>query len=360
MARKKENKRQDGYYEVKCVVDHTFDGKAVYKSFYSKKSKADARLKAEEYKQKILTQNDKSLKRFKDAAEELLEIKRQQVRGVTYICSYVCSVEKKLIPFFGEFYVEEITIDHINSYFKKYSSQKFNSLKHDLTLLKTVFNYCVEQGYVKESVCRGYKLNYGAKSEEKRVYTQEQAELVLNYCHEHRYGLGVHLMLSYGMSRSETLGIDISSVDFESKTINIIQSVTAGHESTEINKTKNRYRKREVAVSDETLELIKETGIEKGWLFPSQNRKNQPITPNAFSRDVKVFMQDMHEHYLKEGKDIPELNPHELRHSRASIWVNDGKNLFAIALQMGWADLEMLRKRYGHADIASLRKELGL
>ena len=35
---KKETKRSDGYYEVKCIVDRTFDGKPIYKSFYSTKS----------------------------------------------------------------------------------------------------------------------------------------------------------------------------------------------------------------------------------------------------------------------------------------------------------------------------------
>ena len=61
-----------------------------------------------------------------------------------------------------------------------------------------------------------------------------------------------------------------------------------------------------------------------------------------------------------KGENIPALSPHELRHTRATIWVNEGKNLFAIAEQMGWSDLDMLRKRYGHADIQLLRKELGL
>lgn len=37
MARKKENKRNDGYYECKCVVGHDIDGKAIYKSFTVKK-----------------------------------------------------------------------------------------------------------------------------------------------------------------------------------------------------------------------------------------------------------------------------------------------------------------------------------
>ena len=43
-----------------------------------------------------------------------------------------------------------------------------------------------------------------------------------------------------------------------------------------------------------------------------------------------------------------------------SLWVNSGKNLFAIAEMLGWSDLNMLRKVYGHADIQQLRKELDI
>ena len=39
MPRKKENKRSDGYYEVKAVVDHTFDGKPITKAFIRRNQK---------------------------------------------------------------------------------------------------------------------------------------------------------------------------------------------------------------------------------------------------------------------------------------------------------------------------------
>ena len=71
-------------------------------------------------------------------------------------------------------------------------------------------------------------------------------------------------------------------------------------------------------------------------------------------------MRDMHEYYAKQGIDIPELNPHELRHTRATIWVNDGENIFAVAHVLGHADLKMLRKRYAHSDAESTRKLLKL
>jgi integrase len=71
-------------------------------------------------------------------------------------------------------------------------------------------------------------------------------------------------------------------------------------------------------------------------------------------------MQEMHEAFREQGMDVPILTPHELRHTRASIWVNDGENIFAVADVLGHADLKMLRKRYAHADVESTRKLLGI
>ena len=87
---------------------------------------------------------------------------------------------------------------------------------------------------------------------------------------------------------------------------------------------------------------------------------NDIILPKKKGRHYEIFMRDMREYYLEQGIDIPVLHPHELRHTRASIWINQGLNLYAIAEIMGWADLDMLRKRYGHGDISELRSLVNL
>ncbi len=73
-----------------------------------------------------------------------------------------------------------------------------------------------------------------------------------------------------------------------------------------------------------------------------------------------MFMTEMQAYYKAREIDIPILHPHELRHTRASLWVNKGMNLFAIAEVMGWGDLTMLKRRYAHPDIESTRKLLGI
>ena len=56
---------------------------------------------------------------------------------------------------------------------------------------------------------------------------------------------------------------------------------------------------------------------------------------------------------------LPCLTPHELRHTRATFWVDSGLNLLEVAYLGGWTNLQMLRKRYYHVNISRLREKIG-
>lgn len=363
MARKKENKRNDGYYEYKCIIGRTFDGKAIYKSFYSKKSKADAHAKAEQYK--INADKEKNRRQsilFTDCCNSFLTHIKPHVKITTYRTKYEVSIEKHIKPYFDGVAIQSIIKQDIEDYLiKKGETLKQSSLKNQLSCLKQIFSDAVDNGFIESNPCQNIKINNRKAKADKRVYTPEQAALVLDYCKQDDFGIHVHIILSYGVSCSEYLGITINDVDFENKTISINKGVVKGNKYTEknviVSETKNKYRNRIIAVSDETIQLIKD----KAPHMYLHNPDADCILPvNTFRNRYDAFMKRMQKHFESQGIYVPMLNIHELRHTRATIWVNQGKNLFAIAEQMGWANLDMLRRVYGHGDIQKLRKELDI
>ena len=188
--------------------------------------------------------------------------------------------------------------------------------------------------------------------------------LILDYAKTHRYGLAVALLIEYGFSRSELLGITWEDIDFDTLSISInkgvaivINETTQKHE-TVVGDVKNAYRKRIVPIVGEvSLELLKQNKKDSGYVIhKSDENVCSPRTWNR--RQYGVFMKDMQEHYKQQDIDIPIFTPHELRHTRASLWVNGGKNIFAVANFLGHADLKMLRERYAHPDVESTRKML--
>lgn len=376
MGRPKKEKpnHATGMYEVKVTVGHTFDGKPVRKSFYSSVSKAAAKAKAEEYKinQAVAEHTGETFvgkeECFDTWAKKVLDNIKGTVKDSSYNLTYKNSIENHLIPYFGKRKLSEIKQIDIQNYFNKKSEElALESLKKHKMAINKIFEYAVINDLCTKNPVSMIKLTSNKKASEKRTYTKEQSELVLKYSTTHRFGLGINLMLEYGISRSELLGLMWCDIDFDNKLMYInrvvtdVQNANTGKMQIVIGEPKNDFRKRVIPIKDETVNLLLEN--KKNSNFVICNAKNNVCSPRTWSRrHYNIFMKEMHEYYmnLESPINIPILNPHELRHTRATIWVNEGKNLFAVADILGHSDLKMLRKRYAHADTESIRKMLKL
>ena len=111
MARPKKEKpnRSDGRYEVKTIIDHTTDGKAIYKSFYSTVSKADAQAKAQEFlinkeaeKRTGIVETSQSITLAEWAYKWLEIYKKPNVTDNSYRDTYLNTVSKHIVPYFNK------------------------------------------------------------------------------------------------------------------------------------------------------------------------------------------------------------------------------------------------------------------
>lgn len=91
-------------------------------------------------------------------------------------------------------------------------------------------------------------------------------------------------------------------------------------------------------------------GVTTDYLLGRNSQKSNELTPTQ--------REEIATQKWLQGIDIPILHSHELRHTRATLWINNGANLFAVADVLGHADLKMLRKRYAHSDVESTRELL--
>lgn len=311
---------------------------------------------------------------FTEQAKIILDLKKHMVRQNTYKLHRENIVNKHLIPYFGDSLVADIRKNDIEYYFISKKDYTKETLKSHLAVINEIFTNAYDNYYIERNPCEHFKLRVGTESVKKNVYTPEQAEMILQYCNLHRFGLAVDLMLRYGLSRSELLGIKWEDIDTETKTIRIRRGVTVPQkrnsgERIVISEPKNIFRKRSVAIGNETVKLIKArprtitvSGNKIKPEFLIYNKFGKPCRPDTWYRThYKTFMTDMHKYYMLTQKiDIPILTPHELRHSIASKWLNEGKSCAAIAAELGWSDFSMLSKVYGHRDIEKLRVQLDL
>lgn len=225
MARPRKEKPNHGkVYEVKVTIGKSSDGSLIRKSFYSSVSKADARAKAEQFKisqavQEItgepICENNTT---FETWALRVLESLKGTVKDSTYHLTYRNSIENHLIPYFGKHRLATIRQIDIQEYFNaKGRELTLETLKKHKMALNRIFESALLNDIISRNPCISIKLKSTVSAAEKHIYTKEQCALVLQYAAEHRYGLGVYLMLSYGLSRSELLGLRWCDFDAQEK-----------------------------------------------------------------------------------------------------------------------------------------------
>ena len=278
--------------------------------------------------------------------------------------NYEVAIRLHLNPYFKNAIISNIKAIDIQNFFNSISKKSsLESMKKYKNCLNGIFKMAVDNDYCTKNPCLNIKLVSEIEDKIKRTYTKRQAYLVSRFAREHKDGLGIILMLDYGLRKGELLGLKLSDINFKNKTLHIQRSVVdvknknTGKVEVKIKPPKNKQSNREIPLKNTTINRLSQLSTE----FIISNTKGSVYSPHNWSmRNYKKFMNDMHNHYLKYNIDIPILSPHELRHTRATLWVNSGKNLFAIASVLGHSDLKMLQQRYAHKDTESIRELLNL
>lgn len=304
---------------------------------------------------------------FSEWAKMWLESIRGTVKENTFEATYRNSVENHLIPEFGNKTVDEIKPIELQTFLNKSAEEySVDTVKKFKSCLKQMFDdavyndYCCKNPTYKLKV---YRRATTIEAVEDRIYTPQQIELIEAYALKHRFGLDILLLLETGMRRGEMLGLTWNNVDFGNKAIYIKQAVaivrTDDIFTAQIGTPKNNSSIRAIPISTDFAEYLKSVKKKSSSPYVVHNKNNNVLNPRTWQRrHYDVFMNDMHNEYLKANIDIPVYTPHRLRHSRASCWVNGGVNLYAVAKTLGHSNLEMLKKRYAHSNIEEVRNLL--
>ena len=93
--------------------------------------------------------------------------------------------------------------------------------------------------------------------------------------------------------------------------------------------------------------------VEAEFIFHSPEGKAY-YPRNWYDREHRSFMKDL----IKAHPEIPSLTPHELRHTRATLWLAQGVPQHLIADLLGHCDTRMLERVYNHTTTDTLRQAL--
>lgn len=184
-------------------------------------------------------------------------------------------------------------------------------------------------------------------------YSVEEVNLLLDKLRGHWMFVPVTLSVFYGLRRSEVLGLQWRSVDFENRTIAIQHTRILGKVDgkdvamgRDVLKRKSSYRTLPMPDAVHTmLNDLKVSRYSEDTVTSDDyiclNREGKPIAPNYFTQCFKQFLQD---------NGLREIRLHDLRHTCASVLIQSRVPLIEVQQWLGHSTLETTADLYAHLE----------
>lgn len=300
-----------------------------------------------------------------------------RIKDNTYQGTYWEPVELHLIPYFRDQPMTDIQPIDVAAFFKTAGKTlSLETLKKLKVCLHGIFETAVENGVcIRNPVTSTLKLSSKIPPQEKHVWTQGQYDTAYDFAQKCGR-LDIMVLLETAISRSELLGLTWADFDPNQHLLHLRNGLVQLKNSETLkielvhNGLKNKYRHRDVPISKQlsarlfSLPRVIYVGGDSHRHTPPRKVATEyifhaphggPFSPTNWYH--RVFMPWMYD-FCALHPDIPPLSPHELRHTRATLLKDEGKDIYSIARLLGHRNLDMLAKRYAHDNVDALRRAL--
>lgn len=193
-----------------------------------------------------------------------------------------------------------------------------------------------------------------AKATEPEAYTVAEVQQIME-CLEReplKWRVLVSLLIDTGMRRGECCALKWENVDFKAGTITISGNLCYTPKKGVYLDTPKNGRTRIVYIGNDTIALLRQLRSEQAdkaisaYIFTQENSP-EPIHPQSPTRYLKK---------LSERCGVPDLHPHKLRHTFASIAITSGADVASVSEALGHSDKAVTLRMYTHADQESISR----
>ena len=305
---------------------------------------------------------------FSDYVKIWLDRIKNTVDDVTYQ-GYEQLANSHIIPYFQEkkIRLQNIKIDDLQAYVNEKAQNgrldnkgglSAKSLRLHRNILNQTLKEALKSNLIDVNPCQLVKFPQ-LQRREPTFYTAEQVEKLLSVIKDDKaFYLLVKITATYGLRRSEVLGLQWTSINFESDSMHIGHTVVKLNTTVRKDKTKNTSSFRSFPLIPEIKQLLIE---EK-----KRQEYNKKVFRKMYENSSYVFVWDNGKPYATEyvsqhfrrilkWNDLPHIRFHDLRHSCASILLSRGFRLKDVQEWLGHSDITLTANIYGHLDIERKR-----
>ena len=158
----------------------------------------------------------------------------------------------------------------------------------------------------------------------------------------------VHVLIDTGCRRGECCGLKWEDVDLEGRVLTIRRNLCYTPQKGVYVDTPKSGKVREVDIGPETAALLASLRgqSEGGYVFTREDGV-EPMHPQSPTRYLKK---------LSAKCGVPDLHPHKLRHTFASVSILAGADVASVSEALGHSDKAVTLRMYTHADAESRRR----
>ena len=199
---------------------------------------------------------------------------------------------------------------------------KTNTVNMELKTLRTIFNYAIKWGYLKENPTKGVSKLKVTDAKKPRFLSKDEIKCLLDNCGRELYPI-FYTFLNTGMRLGELVNLTWDDIDFKSHKI-YIQTKEFWHPKT---------GERTIPMSDGVFDLLSELRKkrEPNFKFVFAGKKDGPLTIKLRERLITVAKKCGFE-------DVTKI--HTLRHTFASHLVMNGVDLPTVQRLLGHSDIQ--------------------
>ena len=299
---------------------------------------------------------------FSDYVRLWLEQIARKVDTVT-MQGYQVLADGHILPYFDEAKIALSDIDHkiLQRYIDtKHRSGKLNgkgglsprSLKLHKNIINQTLNLALQNKLILSNPCQFVVLPQSVRYESNFYNDRQLRELFAALDGDPLFPL-VKITALYGLRRSELLGLQWDSIDFETQTMTIRHTVSKVTEVVAKDKTKNASSRRTFPLTPEAIVIFraaKNQEAQNRIAFGREYQENSYVFKWA---DGHTYSPDYISHRfndLLKKHSLPHIRFHELRHSCASMLISMGWTLKDVQEWLGHSDIKMTANIYSHLD----------
>lgn len=281
---------------------------------------------------------------FKEVAQEWLEHKKLNLRASTW--SVYEGHTRNHFNEFVDLKINQINTKMIEEFINERQNQGMNisTLRKVLVSLGQIFTLATKRGYcIKNPVSEADRPRTQGSEKEGdskiQVLTPTEINDLLNQPKEPKYKTLFLLAIFSGARQGELLGLKWSDIDWVNSQIHIQRTFNNGA----FFSTKTKGGNRKIDIGPSSIKALKEWKLacppgDLDLVFPSN--KGNPINHNNM---VNRYFRPA----LKSA-NLDQIRFHDLRHTYASLLIDQGENIKYIQTQLGHSNPTVTLNVYAH------------